>query len=110
MFYIWWPGFLAALLVFFCGLVHLPPYKKHTDWPAEKQSCAAKAFYRLLWQMGLLFAALCFMLMRSTRMMSTTGQYILLGVLLVVMAAAVLFIDVPVRNAVEQEFDGEDAE
>ena len=108
MMIVWWPGFLASLLLFFYGLVHFPPYKKHTDWPEEKRVFAKKTFYRLVWQMGLLFAALCFMLMRSTRMMSTTGQYIVLGVVLVVMAAAILFIDIPVSRAVAEEF-GEDA-
>lgn len=109
MFIIWWPGFLAAGIVFLYGLVHFPPYKKHTDWPEEKRIFAEKTFYRLTWQLGLLFAALCFMLMRSTRMMGSAGQYVVLGVLLVVMAVAILFIDIPVSRAVEEEF-GEDGE
>lgn len=107
MFYIWWPGFLAGLIVFVYGLVHFPPYKRHQDWPEERRAFAAKMFYRLVWQEGLLFVALSFMLMRSTRMMSTTGQYVVLGVMLVVMAAAILYIDIPVSRAVEEEF-GED--
>lgn len=107
MFYIWWPGFLAGLIVFAYGLVRFPPYKRHQDWPEERRAFAAKMFYRLVWQEGLLFGALSFMLMRSTRMMSTTGQYVVLGVMLVVMAAAILYIDIPVSRAVEEEF-GED--
>lgn len=107
MLLIWWPAFAAALVVLIYGLIHFPPYKRHSDWPEERRAFAEKTFYRLVWQYGLLFAALAFMLMRSTRMMGTMGQYVLLGLLLVVMAAALLFIDIPVSRAVEEEFDGE---
>lgn len=106
---IWWIGFLTAAIMVLYGLLHFPPYKRHQDWPEERRAFAARTFYRLVWQEGLLFAALTFMLMRSTVRMSVTGQYVLLGILLVLLAAAVLFLDIPVRHAVEQEF-GEDTD
>ena len=105
---IWWVGFLAAAVLVIYGLLHFPPYKRHQDWPEEKRACAEKAFYRLVWQEGLLFAALCFMLMRSTVRMSVTAQYVILGMMLVVMAAAILLIDIPVCRAVAEEFGEEE--
>ena len=109
MFFIWWPGFLASALLVVYGLVHFPPYKKHKDWPEKCRFFAAKTFYRLVWQEGLLFAALTFMLMRSTVRMNTTGQYVIMGIMFVVMAVAILLIDIPVTHAVEEKF-GEEAE
>lgn len=107
MFYIWWPGFCAAAVLVICGLIRFPKYKKHPEWPQERCAFAEKTFHRLVWQEGVLFGALSFMLMRSTRLMSVTGQYILLGAMLVVMAGAILLMEVPVCHAVEEKF-GED--
>ena len=101
---IWWIGFLAAAVMVVFGLLHFPPYKRHPEWVGERRDFAAKTFYRLVWQEGLLFAALTFMLMRSTVRMDSKGQCVILGVLLVVMAAAILLLDIPVTNAVEEKF------
>ena len=101
---IWWPGFLPAVVMVVVGLLHFPPYKRHPDWVGERRDFAAKTFYRLMWQEGLLFAALTFMLMRSTVRMSPTGQYVILGAMLVLLAAAILLLDIPVTKAVEEEF------
>ena len=104
MFSIWWIGFFAAAVMVIFGLLHFPPYKRHPEWQGERRDFAAKTFYRLMWQEGLLFAALTFMLMRSTVRMSTTGQYVILGVMLVILAAAILLLDIPVTKAVEEKF------
>ena len=101
---IWWIGFLAAAVMVVFGLLHFPPYKRHPEWVGERRDFAAKTFYRLIWQEGLLFAALTFMLMRSTVRMDSKGQCVILGVLLVIMAAAILLLDIPVTNAVEEKF------
>lgn len=101
---IWWIGFLAAAVMVVFGLLHFPPYKRHPEWVGERRDFAAKTFYRLVWQEGLLFAALTFMLMRSTVRMDSKGQCVILGVLLVIMAAAILLLDIPVTNAVEEKF------
>ena len=86
------------------GLLHFPPYKRHPEWLGERRDFAAKTFYRLVWQEGLLFAALCFMLMRSTVRMSTMGQTVIVGVLLMVMIVSILLLDIPVTNAVKEKF------
>ena len=104
MFSIWWIGFIFSAVMVVFGLLHFPPYKRHSDWAGERRDFAAKTFYRLMWQEGLLFAALTFMLMRSTVRMSTTGQYVILGVMLVILAAAILLLDIPVTKAVEEKF------
>ena len=101
---IWWIGFLAAAVMVVFGLLHFPPYKRHPEWVGERRDFAAKTFYRLVWQEGLLFAALTFMLMRSTVRMDSKGQCVIMGVLLVVMAAAIMLLDIPVTNAVEEKF------
>ena len=108
MFSIWWIGLFAAAVMVVFGLLHFPPYKRHPEWLGERRDFAAKTFYRLVWQEGLLFAALCFMLMRSTVRMNTTGQTVILGILLVVMAAAILLLDIPVTNAVKEKFGEEE--
>ena len=104
MFPIWWIGFAPAVVMVVFGLLHFPPYKRHPEWVGERRDFAAKTSYRLVWQEGLLFAALTFMLMRSTVRMSTTGQYVILGVMLVILAAAILLLDIPVTKAVEEKF------
>ena len=104
MFSIWWIGFAPAAVMVVFGLLHFPPYKRHPEWVGERHDFAEKMFFRLMWQEGLLFAALTFMLMRSTVRMSTTGQTVILGVLLVVLVAAILLLDIPVTNAVKEKF------
>ena len=104
MFSIWWIGFIFSAVMVVFGLLHFPPHKRHSDWVGERRDFAAKTFYRLMWQEGLQFAALTFMLMRSTVRMSTTGQYVILGVMLVILAAAILLLDIPVTKAVEEKF------
>ena len=104
MFSIWWIGLFAAAVMVVFGLLHFPPYKRHPEWLGERRDFAAKTFYRLVWQEGLLFAALCFMLMRSTVRMSARGQTVIVGVLLMVMIVSILLLDIPVTNAVKEKF------
>ena len=105
MFSIWWLGFIPAVVYILGGVLHLP---KHFRWyendAPEKREYAYQLTWRYCWQFGLLFAALSFMLMRSTIRMASTGQYILLGVLLVVEIAAVWFLYIPVKREVEEKF------
>ena len=108
MFPIWWIGFAPAAVMVVFGLLHFPPYKRHPEWVGERRDFAAKTSYRLVWQEGLLFAALNFMLMRSTVRMSARGQTVIVGVLLVVMIVSILLLDIPVTHAVEEKFGEEE--
>ena len=108
MFPIWWLGFVPAVVMVVFGLLHFPPYKRHPEWVGERRNFAAKTSYRLVWQEGLLFAALTFMLMRSTVRMSARGQTVIVGVLLVVMIVSILLLDIPVTNAVKEKFGEEE--
>ena len=102
---IWWFGFLPALVYLMAGLLHLPKkFPRYETYDEEKYRFAKEQTWRYQWQFGLLFAALCFMLMRSTIRMGVMGQYVLLGVLLVVEIAAALFLYIPVEHAVEEKF------
>ncbi len=113
-FSIWWLGFVPAVAYVVCGLLRLPRkltrYKKLFDEQNE-EICdyACKVAWRYIWQFGLLFVALTFMLMRSTRLMDEIGQMIILGVLLVMEIAAMCFLYIPVTRAVNEKF-GEDAD
>ena len=107
---VWWPGFVPAVIYVVAGLLHLPRKYKHSEkYNEEQYDFACKTAWRYTWQFGLLFVALNFMLMRSTRLMANMGQLIILGVLLVVEIAAIWFLYVPVERAVKEKF-GEDAD
>lgn len=110
MFSVWWPGFVPAVIYVAAGLLHLPRKYKHSEkYNEEQYDYACKTAWRYIWQFGLLFVALAFMLMRSTRLMTNMGQQIILGALLVVEIAAIWFLYIPVERAVEEEF-GEETE
>ncbi|MDO4810427.1 MAG: hypothetical protein Q3985_00655 [Eubacteriales bacterium] len=108
MFSVWWPGFVPAVIYVVAGLLHLPrKYKRSEKYNEEQYDYACKLSWRHTWQFGLMFVALNFMLMRSTRLMAETGQMILLGALLVAEIAAIWFLYIPVDRAVKEKF-GED--
>lgn len=49
----------------------------------ERQEFADRLLLKLLWQFGLAFAALSFMIMRSVRLMGSSGQQILLYIAII---------------------------
>lgn len=105
MIMIWWPGFIASVVYLAAGLLHLPKrFPRYEKYDEARKEFAKEQSWRYFWQFGLLFAALCFMLMRSTIRMAVLGQEIILGVLIVVEIAAVLFLYIPVEHAVEEKF------
>ena len=107
----WYLGFTTAAVFIVFGIFRLPRkmprYAK--KYEGEKYDFACKTAWRYMWQFGLLFLALNFMLMRSTRLMAELGQTIILGALLVVEFAAVKFLHIPVERAMAEKF-GEDTE
>lgn len=110
----WYLGFAPAIVYIVGGLLRMPRklsgYKKlFEEQDEEKCDYACKVAWRYIWQFGLLFVALTFMLMRSTRLMDEMGQMIILGVLLVVEIAAMCFLYIPVERAVKEKF-GEDTD
>lgn len=98
---------MASLAMFACGVLRFPTYHCHKNWTEECCRYANEVLHRLLWQEGLLFAALGFMLMRSARLMNAVGQYVLLGVCFLLMTLAVMLIHIPVDRAVTEKFGGE---
>lgn len=106
----WCLGFVPAVIYIICGFLRLPrKYKRYAKYEGEQYAFACKTAWRYTWQFGLLFVALNFMLMRSTRLMANMGQMIILGALLVIEIAAIWFLYIPVERAVEEKF-GEEIE
>lgn len=106
----WYLGFAPAIVYIVGGLLRLPRRCPRFDkYDGEKYDYACKLSWRYSWQLGLLFTALTFMLMRSVRLMTEMGQMIILGILLVVEIAAMWFSYIPVERAVKEKF-GEDTD
>lgn len=110
---VWWPTFLLPALMVLAGLLgrFLPGRKYRSPAGAlsqERQRFADELLLKLLWQVGLTFAVLSFMVMRSVCLMEQDAQqivaYVLLGVELIGAVALVL----PVERSLKAHFDGED--
>ena len=70
MFSIWWPAYVFPCIMVLCGLAgRLLPGRKYRSplgpLTKERQEFADRLLLKLLWQFGLAFAALSFMIMRS---------------------------------------------
>ena len=79
MFSIWWPAFLLPLAMVLGGVAGgVLPGRKYRGprgvLPSEEQREADRVFCRFLWQFGLVYAALAFMVMRTVRLVSLSGQ------------------------------------
>ena len=79
MFSIWWPAFLLPLAMVLGGVAGgVLPGRKYRGprgvLPSEEQREADRVFCRFLWQFGLVYAALAFMVMRTVRLVSLNGQ------------------------------------
>lgn len=113
MFLIWWPSFLPPVLMVLAGLLgrFLPGRKYRSPagpLPPERQDFADRLLLKLLWQFGLAFAALAFMVMRSLRLMAEGPQRILLAVMLLVELIGLVALVLPIERSLRANFDGED--
>lgn len=115
MILIWWPSFLLPLLMVLAGLLgrFLPGRKYRSPrglLPPEQQDFADALLLKLLWQFGLTFAALAFMIMRSLRLMAEGPQRILLLVLLLVELIGAVAILLPIERSLQASFQPEEDE
>ena len=96
MFSIWWPVFLLPLAMVLGGVAGgVLPGRKYRGprgvLPSEEQREADRVFCRFLWQFGLVYAALAFMVMRTVRLVSLSGQrWFLIGAVAVEIIGAAL--------------------
>lgn len=115
MFYAWWCVFLPPVLMLLYSLWGaLFPGKKLYFGPRplspERQRFADGLLRRFLWQFALAFAALGFMLMRSTRLMGLDAQRWMAYGFTLLEAVGAAALAVPIERAMAESFDREDEE
>ena len=109
MFSIWWPVFLLPLAMVLGGVAGgVLPGRKYRGprgvLPSEEQREADRVFCRFLWQFGLVYAALAFMVMRTVRLVSLSGQrWFLIGAVAVEIIGAALML-IPVERTMSLIF------
>lgn len=76
----------------------------------ERQEFADRLLLKLLWQFGLAFAALSFMIMRSVRLMGSSGQQILLYIAIILQIIGAFALILPVERNMKAYFDEQEDE
>lgn len=115
MFYIWWPAYIVPGLMVLAGFAgQLLPGRKYRSprgpLPEEQQEFADGLFLKLLRQSGVVFAALSFMIMRSVRLMASTGQQILLYIAVILQMIGAVALILPVERNLKAYFDDQEDE
>lgn len=113
MFPIWCGTFIIpALMLLYALLSKLFPgalgYPR--TLPKAQKKVADSTFLRLLWQLALAFAALNYMLMQTTRLLSPMTQHNLAIAVMAVEAVLVAALAFPVERTLREQFGGERAE
>lgn len=115
MFYIWWPTYIAPGLMVLAGFAgRLLPGRKYRSpqgpLAPERQKFADALLLKLLWQFGLAFAALSFMIMRSVRLMDSGAQHILLYIAVILQIIGTMALILPVERNLKAYFDDQEDE
>ena len=115
MFSIWWPAYIAPGLMVLAGFAgRLLPGRKYRSpqgpLAPERQKFADALLLKLLWQFGLAFAALSFMIMRSVRLMGSGGQQILLYIAIILQIIGAFALILPVERNMKAYFDEQEDE
>lgn len=76
----------------------------------ERQKFADALLLKLLWQFGLAFAALSFMIMRSVRLMDSGAQHILLYIAVILQIIGTMALILPVEHNLKAYFDDQEDE
>ena len=111
MIHIWWPAFIVPVLMILGGL--LPGLRYRSPGGAldkERQRFADRQMRHMLWQFGLAFAALSFMVMQSVRLLPEGLQQWLLYGTVVLEVLGVLLMTLPIERALKAQFDEESDE
>jgi len=116
----WWTAFLIPLVMVLLGLLfsRFPPkkinglvgYRTSRSMKSQEAWDFANAMAaRLMWQTGLAYGTLAFLLMWSFRRMPANGQGIFSMVFELIEVAGVILLLVPVERALKENFDGNGA-
>ena len=111
MIHIWWPAFIVPVLMILGGL--LPGLHYRSPGGAldeERQRFADRQMRHMLWQFGLAFAALSFMVMQSVRLLPEGLQQWLLYGAVAMEVLGVLLMTLPIERALKEQFDEESDE
>ena len=114
MLYIWWPAYIVPGLMVLAGFAgQLLPGRKYRSpqgpLAPERQKFADGLFLKLR-QSGLVFAALSFMIMRSVRLIASTGQQILLYIAVILQIIGAVALILPVERNLKAYFDDQEDE
>lgn len=112
MFSVWWPAFIVPVLMVLGGLLgsHIPGNRYRSpggELDEERQQLADRQMHHMLWQFGLVYAALAFMVMRSVRLVPENVQSWLSYGAIALETAGVLLMALPIERALHQQFDEE---
>ena len=102
---IWWPAFLVPMLMIVSGVLHFPKYRSRQKRGEKQQQFANALAWKMRWQVGLAFAALAFMLMRSVLRMAAGTQQIIVYVVIVLQVVGLWLIALPVERALQENSD-----
>ncbi len=106
MFYTWWYVLIIPALMVLLGLI-LPRIKMRKyrspkrQLTAEQQKYADGVFCKLLWQFGLVYGALGFMIMRSIRLTAAGTQNIVVYVIVALQVIGAISMVIPVEGAID---------
>ena len=106
MIHIWWPVFIVPVLMVLGGLLPFVHYRSPGGvLDEERQHFADNQLHHMLWQFGLAFAAIAFMVMQSVRLVPEGLQQWLLYGVVVLEVAGVLLMALPIERALKAQFD-----
>lgn len=111
MIHIWWPVFIVPVLMVLGGL--LPGLHYRSPGGAldeERQRFADDQLHHMLWQFGLAFAAIAFMVMQSVRLMPEGLQQWLRYGIAALEVLGVLLMALPIERALKAQFNAESDE
>ena len=103
MLFIWWPAFIVPVLMVLAGLLgrYIPGFRYRS--PNGRLN-------HMLWQLGIAFAALFFMVMRSVCLLPETVQkWLLYGAFALEVLGVVLMV-LPIERALQTQFEDEKPE
>lgn len=111
MIHLWWPAFVVPVLMILGGLLPGLHYRSPGGTlDEERQRFADGQLHRMLWQFGLAFAALSFMVMQSVRLLPMGLQQWLLYGAVVLEVLGVLLMALPIERMLKAQFDEESDE
>lgn len=104
MFWFWWIAYVVPLLMVIAGCTGIRYRSPRRVLTEEQRSFANGQLRHMLWQFGLVFAAMAFMVMRSVRLVPLGVQrWIAYGVVFLEILGVLLTV-IPMERAISAQF------